>query len=69
MNGFNVGEYSFEKIDGGIKIFREVPLEGIKEFFINNDTWISIITEMSHRPENSDQHEEAKVFHLGKGGS
>lgn len=35
-------------------------------FSITKDEWISVITEMSHKPENAEQHKKAEEFHLGK---
>jgi hypothetical protein len=59
--GFKVGNLNFTKIDGGVVISRDEVCSEISD----ND-WISVITEMSHKPENADQLKKAEEFHLEK---
>lgn len=60
--GFKVGNLDFEKGDNGVMISNQDTGEG---HLIKNDDWISVITEMSYKPENAEQHEAAEKFHKG----
>ncbi len=59
---FNMGDFKIGKKDSGI----EVKIGEGDTFYLTDDDWISIITEMSYKPENADQHQLAEKFHLGK---
>ena len=61
--GFNLGEIEFEKVENGVKII--MKFDGDSSFVIRDENWISVITEMSHKPENAEQHEAAEKFHKG----
>jgi hypothetical protein len=63
--GFKVGNLDFEKKENGVFISHNLTGEGN---LITNDEWISVITELSYKPENAEQHEAAEKFHKGNDG-
>ena len=61
--GFRINDFEFYKVDGGVNI-RVNGREN--DISIPDNAWISVITEMSHKPENADQHKAATNFHVGE---
>jgi hypothetical protein len=70
MMEFKVKGLEFHKVTGingnvkGVSVYDAIEEKIIA--FITDDDWISVITEMSHKPENAEQHKKAKEFHLGE---
>ncbi len=65
--GFKVSNAEFEKLsNGGIRISISDSVTRKNMVWLTDAEWISVITEMSHKPENAEQHAKAEKFHLGK---
>ena len=60
---FKVQQVAFDKKEDEIEIWDD---KGNLLTSIPESEWISVITEMSHKPGHGDQHKAAEQFHLGK---
>jgi hypothetical protein len=60
---FNLGNATFEKGEGRVTIkFKD----GINMIVMSDDDWISVMTAMSAKPQNAEQHKNFEKLHFGK---
>ena len=57
----------FERLDdGAVRVTKKNPNDpALVDMVLDKDLWCSIISQVSFKPEDSEQHDKAESFHLG----